>query len=317
MPFSSKNDALNNLTSAITTDSDVKLQPTTTRPIKASNIQNYLQNFLDWLFPPNVSSSDLSGKVLGVGRTSLTTNTNYANLQWLTMMPLGGIIMYPLDGKNFNNGGVFTARIGASSISNSSPELDGFLFLDGSVIDTNVVGNEKYKDLKKILNGYYENVNTDSLLKLPNMQNRVPLGYNPSSPTTPNNFSLLNSQSTASVVNNGKCGNSGGYNSISLLTTQLPQHNHSLLESQGATVSVSGGSHTHSFSNGSPASYETSLNYSYVTSIGLSYRRNTNLLPSTHTHPTSEFSGNTANSGTGQVHENRMPYMVLNYAIKY
>lgn len=309
MAFLNKNDAVSKLTTAISSSSDPRLQPTIGTPIKSTNLQNYIQNLLDWVFPPNPSLVDLRGKVLGVGRVPLTPITDYSSLEFMTVMPLGGIIMYPLNGINQNVG---AGKIRA--VLPSSAQLDGFLFLDGLSIDTSVSGNEIFKDLKFMLDGLYGNTSSDNLLRLPNMRRRVPLGYDPTTTSSPA-FNNPNVGGSQNILNYGQVSNTGGGANITLSTNQLPNHTHSVNINTN-----SAGSHNHR--HGSESLYNTfgggtgvgNRNWNYSgggipTFIG----QNTSS-DGAHTH---NVSGNTGSAGSNQSHENRMEYMVLNYAIKY
>ncbi len=319
MAISNKNQALSNLTTSITSDSDDKLQPTISLPVKASNLQNYFQSLLDWIFKPNTNSTDLSGKVLGVKRTPLTPVTDYSNLEFITVMPLGGICMYPMDGVNKNvGGGKIRATLG-TGINPSGAELDGFLFLDGTSIDTSVSGNEIFKDLKALLDGYYGNSSLDNLLRLPNMKGRSVLGYDNTQASNPNNWSGL--PNTTTTFNYGKCGNIGGYESVQLTSNQLPIHNHN----QGSLKAIAGAenNHQHFVTNGggtaAPGTGPVNTSYMAFTNAGFNDVRFATSLQISgfqgqHTH---SISGNTGNVGSNQVHENRPPFMIFNYIIKY
>lgn len=110
-------------------------------------------------------------------------------------------------------------------------------------------------------------------------------------------------------------GNTGGANNVTLTTTQMPNHTHT----------VTGGSHTHkvyyddemrsvgdNHKHGSlVAKYETGLgsisgqeyyNYYVNTDTGVTD-------PGTHSHTVS-------NTGSGNAHENRPPYYALAYIMK-
>jgi microcystin-dependent protein len=318
MAISNKNQALSNLTSTITSDSDDKLQPTVSIPVKASNLQNYFQSLLDWIFKPNTNSTDLRGKVLGVKRIPLTPVTDYSNLEFITVMPLGGICMYPMDGVNKNvGGGKIRATLGTGIIPSGVVELDGFLFLDGTSIDTSVSGNEIFKDLKALLDGYYGNSNSNNLLVLPDMRNRSVLGYNASTPITPSDWSSISPTNTATVTNYGKCGNIGGAQGVPLNINQLPNHNHAA----GSLKAIAGSenNHEHYTSNGGSAKGGTGAGSGMGTTFpdpNPAFRTRLDVvgLQGQHTHT---ITGNTSNTGSNLPHENRPPFMVLNYIIKY
>ncbi|MFM2392616.1 MAG: hypothetical protein RLZZ546_593 [Bacteroidota bacterium] len=308
MAFLNKNDAVSKLTTAISSSSDPRLQPTIGTPIKSTNLQNYIQNLLDWVFPPNPSLVDLRGKVLGVGRVPLTPITDYSSLEFMTVMPLGGIIMYPLNGINQNVG---AGKIRA--VLPSSAQLDGFLFLDGLTIDTSVSGNEIFKDLKFMLDGLYGNSSLDNLLKLPNMRRRVPIGFDPTTTSSPT-FNNPNVGGSQNILNYAQVSNTGGGANITLTTNQLPNHIHSV-----NLNTSSNGDHSHGVSGGRFGGDNFmregggGANFGFG-SFQIGNGSVTIANNGTHTHT---VTGNTGATGSGQSHENRMEYMVLNYAIKY
>ncbi len=309
MAFSNKNDAVSKLTSAITSGSDPKLQPSIGIPIESGNLQNYIQNLLDWVFPPNPSSVDLRGKVLGVGRVPLTPVTDYSSLEFMTVMPLGGIVMYPLNGINQNVGGGKIRGV----LSPSSTQLDGFLFLDGLVIDTTISGNEIFKDLKLMLDGLYGNTSLDNLLRLPNMRRKVPIGFDPTTTTSPayNNPNVAGSQN---ILNYAQVSNTGGGANITLNTNQLPSHTHGA----GTLTATAGPENNHQHKtpqNGDcPDAGGGGRSMGWTYKPGIATVTGYAGFEGQHTHV---ISGNTTSVGGNQPHENRMEYMVLNYIIKY
>ena len=326
MAFSSKDDAISKLTTSIVNPSDPQLQPAIGVAIESTNLQAYIQNLLDWIFPPDTALPliDLRGKVLGVSRPPSAPNTvspiisNYSNLEMMTMMPLGGMIMFPFNGYNTT----IDANTNRSIIVPNSPlplpsppvVLDGFLFLDGSTIDITKSGNTIFNDLKMmfVANGMFGNVITDNLLRLPDMRGLTPIGFDRTSPSSPISNPLVNAN------NYGQVGNVGGTTNVILGINQLPSHSHA----SGTLSAIAGveNNHQHYMHNNgtiyaaggdgglmaSPSSGSADTTFSTALDKA-SYQGQ-------HTHT---ISGNTANTGSTQGHENRMPYMVVNYAIKY
>lgn len=309
MSFLSKNDAVSKLTTAITNPSDPQLQPTSTVPIKSGNLQGYIQNLLDWIFPPNLTSIDLRGRVLGVKRVPNTPIYDYSNLDFLTVMPLGGIIMYPANGINVNiGGGVYKA-----TLTPSTTVVDGFLFMDGSTIDVSISGNSQYIELKSFLDGKFGNTNANTLLILPNMKGSTPIGYDPATTTTPA-FNNPNIAGSENIVNYAQVGNVGGGASAPLTSSQMPIHSHTVNLNTGVdththpipaaqTATFVGSSPTFDRNVASWAGLPGAFGYGGINTISYSHIHN--------------VSGNTGNAGNSNKHENRMQYMVLNYMIKY
>jgi microcystin-dependent protein len=297
-----KSDATGYLNQSINLSIDPYLTPTPTIPIKSGNLKQYLNRFIEWIFPG--TPTDVRGKVLGVPHSD-TANTDYSGLEWLTMMPLGGITMYAVNGINKDvGGGVYKAMINTvnptnNNLSNFTKELDGFLFCqEGSTINLTIEENKKYKELQKLLNGYYgNNINSmleitpgvyqKDLLYLPNMNGRVPLGGRYSSGSTD---SFIENNEIKDVENYGKTGNVGGEKSHQLGIIEMPRHNHDA--GTLVTQTIRGG-------NGLAVSgSDLTLN-----NAGQSY----NL----------DIQGDTGYIGGNNTHENRQPYMVLSYIIKY
>jgi microcystin-dependent protein len=287
--ITNKNQATSYLNANITNDVGTEpfLNPTPTYAIKSGNLKYYLNRFIEWIFPG--TPTDVRGKVLGIPHSN-TPNTDYSGLSWLTMMPLGGITMYAVNGRNKDiGGGVFVPIYSSPDINNFNTELDGFLFCDGSIINVNTAGNEKYKELQKLLQGYYENT-TDGDLKLPNMSGRVPLGYHYGDPITPVNTSVNN-------INYGKTGNIGGEQGHILAILEMPIHTHGSDDGNqnGNLIAI-----TYGRNEGGPADGGTP-------SLDPGVGRILNI----------PIVGKTSPEGGNQPHENRQPYMVLSYIIKY
>lgn len=282
-----KSDATGYLNQSINLSTDPYLTPTPIIPIKSGNLKQYLNRFIEWIFPG--TPTDVRGKVLGVPHSD-TANTDYSGLEWLTMMPLGGITMYAVNGINKNMGGdVFKAMINTTNptnnnLANYTTELDGFLFCHSDTpIDVNVVGNEKYKELKKLLHGYYGNDNINNLLYLPDMNDRVPLGLNIGTSLTPPNIEPDDDDGTFNTRNYGRTGNKGGKQFHKLTTNEMPRHTHNYLKLNHKFVEENNG-------GGEKAANSDELN---------------------------QVGPVTSPTGGDQSHENRQPYMVLSYIIKY
>ena len=111
-------------------------------------------------------------------------------------------------------------------------------------------------------------------------------------------------------------GDTGGADSVTLSSTQIPSHTHSF---SGTTSS--NGSHNH----GAGFAYDVSAEAMYGTKSGPSVSRSNNSAVETksgqvvtetagaHTHT---ISGTTGAAGSGASHENRPPYYALAYIMK-
>jgi microcystin-dependent protein len=308
--ISKKSEAIGYLTTNINNSSDSYLNPTSTDAIKSGNLQAYLNRFIEWIFPG--TPIDVRGKVLGVPSYDISgaPNTDYSGLEWLTMMPLGGIAMYAVNGINKNmGGGVFKAMINTvdplnAILQNYNKELDGFLFCNGQVINVTIEENKKYKELQKLLNGYYGNdINSMSeittgvykkdLLYLPNMNGRVPLGF----VVTQDGVYIEDVSLFKDKVNYGKTGNVGGKSNHKLEKNEMPIHTHgdNAGNTDRANTIIS-----------YPNPFATDKTYTSGISTDNSIGEINLRFPTT-----------LRDTGGDQSHENRQPYMVLSYIIKY
>lgn len=304
MSISNKTNALSKLTTPITGTGDDNLQPNIGEPIHAGNLQSYFTSFINWLFPSTIPS-DLSGMspiITDYGDTSLTPNTNYSNIKFMTIVPRGTINMYVKAGINTNTGGVYTS------------DIDGYLYCDGSVINLGIIGNEKYKKLRLLIgNNYGNTIGNPNILILPKFGGNIPMGYDANASTTPATSPL------PTTNNYGNVGNTGGSNTVALNQNEIPSHNHTF-----AGVISPDGYHTHNngvdrypsgFPNGQYGGASYNGYFSLPWGSGINYWNNGNTsFNGQHTH---QITGTIGNTGGGIGHENRQPYLVVNYIIKF
>ena len=102
----------------------------------------------------------------------------------------------------------------------------------------------------------------------------------------------------------------GGSDSVTLSTANLPAHNHSF---SGTGTTNTEGAHTHTLNAGGTAYPLSSPNQS--TTSGVSTSSATTSSAGSHSHTVS-ISGTTGNEGSGTSHENKPPYYALAYIMK-
>lgn len=317
MSIINRQEAIDKLGNNITSTADVtsNLNPANS-PIKHINLKQYLTEFINYLFPD--TNIDLYGKSPIIRNTDTPANTNYKNLVYEQIVPVGGIIMYGKAGDN----------------SNINDELDGYLYCDGRVYDTTISTNFKYKRLYAIIGQSFHNPGNPlhglspaaNMLYLPDFRSKSPIGYD-----------AMGGSNVRVETGNGNntqgIGNMGGSNTTVLSLLNIPIHNHGVSKgnvswSMSATTS-SNGSHTHTYDdnqsslptkndgeNGSGITYVTAdrstSDVSRVTSSNGSH---------THTIDVSGYTltGNTDNAGNANPTpiNNRSAYVVTNYIIKY
>ena len=167
----------------------------------------------------------------------------------------------------------------------------GWALCDGSSLSRTT-----YATLFAVLGTTYGS-NDNSTFKLPNICGRYVAGKGA------NNYSSLNQ--------------TGGANSVALDIKEMPKHNHDSTTSvEDGEVSISGGAHTHT----TPAAWsESSSGTKKITWTGdndsLS-NISTNSGEGSHSHKVPLKARGGQNDGSTKAHENRPPFIVLNYIIK-
>jgi microcystin-dependent protein len=108
-------------------------------------------------------------------------------------------------------------------------------------------------------------------------------------------------------------GATGGEKTHSIVTAELPAHNHAV----GTLTIASGGSHDHDYTapNNSPSATKVK-NDGCSDCVPITPRTISGVTASDGSH-THTMSGSTANTGTGTAMNVLQPYIVLNYIIKY
>ena len=201
----------------------------------------------------------------------------------------------------------------------SSP--NGWLICDGSEISKTI-----YSNLFSVIGTKYGSAANNNNFKLPDLGERLPIGYK-------------------SGTNN--LGNTGGNNSITLNTTQMPSHTHSGTSDTNGSHTHTGtsdanGSHTHSITDPGHTHSQTTVNDDFNNSggnppgfsaDGAGSRTWNNISSATtgisinavdsHSHAfTTASNGShshaftTAATGGGESIDIRNRYIVLNYIIK-
>ena len=168
----------------------------------------------------------------------------------------------------------------------------GWALCDGSSLSRST-----YAALFAVLGTTYGS-NDNSTFKLPDICGRYVAGKGA------NNYSSLNQK--------------GGANTVALTMSEMPKHNHDATHSTKDSQSVStgeGGGHKHTLfvdTNGSETTSRITL--VETDSNETNYSKKDRMFPSSdgaHSHSITLKS-----SGSGSAHENRPPYIVLNYIIK-
>jgi len=190
---------------------------------------------------------------------------------------------------------------------------DGFLVCDGSN-----VSRDDYSELYSIIGTTYGQGDGSTTFGLPNLVDRVPLGVS-------QNYALATT---------------GGTSSVTLSTTQIPSHDHTIAAHGHAhTIKATTPKFVHSITTQAAFKY-TALKTSTAGRLNMSVTNNanrytsrnsgamsrsTNLAISNHAASACTMSGsitdceafNTETTGDGNAHNNLMPYLALTYLIRY
>lgn len=151
-----------------------------------------------------------------------------------------------------------------------------FIFADGRAISRTT-----YAELFALIGTAFGVGNGTTTFNIPNYQDKF----------FKNNQGINGTPMLAATV--------GGASTYLLQPNNLPAHTHGMTVAKGATVAISGGSHSHSFgfANRGDAAPGSSRTYSIITVDELSESTNS----VSHTHPTAEFSGSTGTNDTTAV----------------
>lgn len=174
---------------------------------------------------------------------------------------------------------------------------DGYLLCDG----TSYLKSQ-YTALSGVIGIIYGGTETSPNFNVPNLKGRVPIGYDVSSNTEPVTNPTYNQKNYKGM------GNTGGVDNVQLSQSELPIHEHSA--GSYKTYVPSG----YGFIKKSVVGDGNVTIGSNADSIGLGTEPNLVATPNSSNMP---VSGNSGQIGGNQPHENRMPYIVLKYIIKY
>lgn len=183
----------------------------------------------------------------------------------------------------------------------------GWLLCQGQEISRSIAGGgtvDTYKRLWDAIGTNFGTGNGSSTFNIPNLQDRFPIGKG----------------STYTTL-----GNSGGSSSITIGTTNLPSHDHSINHDHASTTSGPESAHTHATSTNAsqyaitaggtgrlidsgPTVCDITLLSSLTTGTGSSH---------THSVDLPSFSGTSGSTGSGTAITTISPYRVVNFQIKY
>lgn len=170
-------------------------------------------------------------------------------------------------------------------------EPAGWLFCDGRAVNRTT-----YAELFAVIDTNYGAGDGSTTFNLPDLSGKFPLGV---SSTYPLNYT--------------QTGSSGGEETHKLTTAEIPGHTHG----PGTLNITASGSHGHKLTYETDAASGTAKNRVVPgDDTGSKTGSNDATKTATHTHPSSNFAGATAqNTGGGGAHNNMPPYRTVNFII--
>jgi microcystin-dependent protein len=180
------------------------------------------------------------------------------------------------------------APVGSIMIWAGSTAPTGWLLCDGTAYSTTT-----YAALYAVIGTTYGS--GTGTFRVPNLKGRVPVGLD------------------AAQTEFDTRGETGGEKTHTLVTAELPAHNHDV----GTLTTASGGSHTHSYTapNDSPTGSKVSPD-GCASCVPITPRTTSGTIASSGAH-THTMSGSTASAGSGTAMNVLQPYIVMYYIIKY
>jgi microcystin-dependent protein len=197
--------------------------------------------------------------------------------------------------------GASSAVVGGIQIYSGSAAPTGYLLCDGTA-----VSRTTYSDLFAVTSTTYGVGDGSTTFNLPDLRTKVPVGKNPSG-----TFATL--------------GATGGAETHTLLTAEIPSHTHTTNIAHGHSnnISIDDDSHNHSTNTAGDAGSTlsgTTNNYRFTDTGSPTLNTDSD----THSHSisggvtalgTTNVTSSTG-SGGGGAHNNLQPYLVLNFIIK-
>ena len=221
---------------------------------------------------------------------SLMPGLGEENFSWNDFVELtdktNRVLMEEVNALKEQIAGLTPAPIGSIQMWPSDTLPNGYHLCDGSSLNVS-----EYSELYKVLGTTYGGSGTS--FKLPNMQGVFVAGKGA------NDYNAL--------------GATGGANKVALGISEMPKHNHNTSSSisDGKITTESGGSHSHTFGVYAGGSNEKGAERASKTSDTASTSSG-----GAHTHKVQLYARGGDSNGSTVPHENRPPYIVLNYIIK-
>lgn len=222
---------------------------------------------------------------------------------------------------NLTSGGTGGVPSGTIMAYAGSTAPAGWLLCDGSAVNRTT-----YSSLFSTISTSYGNGNGSTTFNLPDLRGRTIFGMDNMGGTSANRLTT-----TSGINANNTLGSTGGSQSVTLSTANLPSHNHTF---SGNTITTSDNSHSHNYNDayfaenfsggvggnsryGTSANTDNDNNFYWRTSSNTHSQSPSNINTSTETHNhTVTPTGSIGNTGSGTAFSPLNPAIVLNFIIK-
>lgn len=227
---------------------------------------------------------------------SLSPGLGEENYNWGDFVELtdktNRALMLEVDSLKARIAGLIPAPVGSIQMWPSDNLPDGYHLCDGSSLS-----KDEYPSLFAVLGTTFGG--SGNSFKLPDMQGLFVAGKGA------NSYNDI--------------GAKGGANSVVLGMTNIPKHNHNTSNSTtDGSITISGGSHQHSFT----VKVDSGPSHKYENRVSTHGNDSNNYvvwktdIDGSHTHSVSLKARGGDSNGATVAHENRPPFIVLNYIIK-
>lgn len=201
--------------------------------------------------------------------------------------------------------------VGEIRIWTNSSLPSGFLWCDGSAVSRTV----DYDDLFATIGTTFGIGDGSTTFNLPDLRGRVPVGKDDMDNTVGTGGGAANRvTSGGSGITGTTLGAVGGAQTVTLTTTEMPTHTHSVTDPGHAHTETG---HTHNLLDVSSGGGSGNF-ISPTGTVATSYTAKGSMVQSTTITINSNTTGITnQNAGSGGAHNNMQPSLVCNYIIRY
>lgn len=247
--------------------------------------------------------------------------------------PATGLLVYQTDGTsgfyyytgsswiNLTSGGTGGVPSGTIMAFAGTTAPSGWLLCDGSA-----VSRSSYSNLFTTISTSFGTGDGSTTFNIPDLRGRTIFGLDNMGGTTASRLTT-----TSGISANNTLGATGGNQTITLSTSNLPNHNHTFT---GSSVTTSNNSHSHNYNDayyaenfsggvggnaryGIGAASDYDNNFYWRTSSNTHSQSPSNISTSSETHNhTVTAAGSIGNTGDGTAFSTLNPAIVLNYIIK-